>query len=216
MTTYIISIILFFILLIAGALYESISIIAASFFVMTAVIILNKKLFSPIGEPKRELKKSGPESVIKKLAKQQKKARQKGDWKKAQQINLNMHWIKCSYDNIKKPAPPDKLDISNEIHIKFARQIADNFARLIETDNKYRKCLYVPQSYLEYPIEQIEKALNFCISLCALSTAPEARSEKNVYEIRLLALKRYIDVDEKDLPSDVIQNMKYAKSLREL
>ncbi|MDQ3021804.1 MAG: hypothetical protein M3R36_14720 [Bacteroidota bacterium] len=100
------------------------------------------------------------------------------DWKKIQDINLKLLWLRTlievnpvnflkeSENDIAKNLTedeikfPTKFELSSLRHFPFTQQIISEYGKILEK-NEYSNCLYKPDKILTHPKESIKKAIEF-------------------------------------------------------
>ena len=180
-------------------------------------------------------------NIKKKLEDDLAQAKFSGNWRKEQEINLQLLWLKIikiiesndiyggkkqenellsslaelSEDEIKFP---NRWILDDAYHFPFSQEIIAGYGKTL-AENDY-KGLYKPESILPFPKDIIKKAILF--------TFDYLNYDKPLYEIqdkkkvadnlnftKLILLENFVDTSKIDLPKDVIENLHIGRKLRE-
>ena len=114
---------------------------------------------------------------------------------------------------------PQELNDQEMLHYKFSETIYKDYAKVIADSGKYHDCLYKPASMLPYPKEYIAKTIQFTINCLHIENpffvTPTNKDEIiSRLKVILVNLPMFINANEKELPSERMENLMKGNELR--
>ncbi len=161
------------------------------------------------------------------------------DWKKKQEVNLQLLWLKTikeveSLDIFGKKKKteensllstlteneikfPPKWQLDDFYYYPFSQEIIAGYGKIL-VENDYK--VYKPESILPYPKDIIKKAILFTFDYLnynkALYEVPDKKKvADNLNAVRFILLENFVDASKKPLPKDSIENYRIGKQLRD-
>lgn len=164
------------------------------------------------------------------------------DWVKLQQFYLQALWIKSiksSYQELSdnreqypkfvtaltynQAAPPDCLDIDNQIHYQYAQDVVFTYTEFLTNQSLYLNCICQPESILPLPKLNISLA---CIHFARCLHFNKFESQENytqgnltlqqfIQNLKAIACELessssiYLPLTESEIPSDPVLNKQF-------
>jgi len=163
-----------------------------------------------------------------------------GDWKKKQDLNLQLLWLKIIKNDVEvsnisgKNNIPERIyqitklteneimfqsnwQLDNFYHFPLSQEIIAGYRKTL-VDNDYK--VYKPESILPYPKDIIKKAILFTFDylnhdkpLYTITNKKELADNLNA--IRAILLENFVNTSKSILPKDAIENYRIGKQLRD-
>lgn len=188
----------------------------------------------------RNKQKKSPYFTIKsKLEEELVEAKFKSDWRKIQETNLFLLWLKViakvekeafsgaqkqededsklaslSEDEIKFPL---NWDFESFYHFPLASEIISGYGKLL-VENDYK--VYKPEQILPFPKEIILKAIDFTLAYFnydkpLYETSRKEEFADNIKATRFILVENFVDTTGINLPKDGIENFRVGKQIRD-
>ncbi|GEM_PF-5597136 len=196
------------------------------------------KLVNFFDERKRN---KSPFLIIKrKLEDDLRQANFSGDWRKRQDINLKLLWLKTYYDIKSEMLSnsnqdydetaliakfrendfkfPIKWELDDFYCFPFSQEIVGAYGKVL-AENAY-KGAFKPNNILPVPKEFIIKAIHYTFDYIGQKESMYHVSDKdklaeNLSSIHIFLLKSFIDTGDDDLPTESLENYKAGKEYRD-
>jgi len=106
---------------------------------------------------------------------------------------------------------PQEFNDQEILHYKFSEIIFQDYGRVLGNTGKYHGCVFKPVSMLTYPKEYIRKAIEFTLRCLQMenpffATPPNKDEIVNTLKAIEFHLSDFIDVSEKELPTERMEN----------
>lgn len=161
-----------------------------------------------------------------------------GDWRKRQEVNLQLHWLETikevetrDFLGTKKQESegeilskltekdmrfPTKWRLEDLYHYPFISSIIADFGTTL-ADNEH-KVMYRPESILPYPKDIINKAYYYMFDYLNCNEPPYLIKDKkkiadNLNATHILLSTMFIDTGNEELPQDIFDNYRKGKEI---
>lgn len=188
---------------------------------------------------KYKQRKSPYFSIKSKLEAELSEAKFKNDWKKIQEVNLFLLWLKViakvekeTFSGVQKAEEEkSKLASLSEEEIRFplnwefdsfyhyplAAEIISGYGKLL-VENDYK--LYKPEHILPFPKATILKAIDFALAYFNYEKPLYEISHKkefadNIETTRFALIEYFVDATGIDLPKEGVENIKVGMQIRD-